>query len=989
MTTFTIRVSSSATNTSGTAYGQQPDLGAPSFLDMVVTGSTDPVLVNGRYDAYCLNPILDISVNTAYSATNSAGNSGVAFTPIGFGSLSQGQVDRLNWLLAQNFTSDAKFAGQFNFGEVQMAIWKIVGFTDAQIESAGLDRFLSDNNRQVVSTVDVEYLLAASQAAVASGNGVVPSDAYFTEVIDPAGDVQPLIVQLQSGKIGNFVWADGNANGVQDVGEAGVDRVIVELYDGSGNLIASTLTGDDYSTATVEHGYYQFTGLKAGNYQVKCVAPAYNFTVKDVSGNGQDSVDSDADAAGLTGIISLAAGGSNQSLDVGLLAKVLPGAISGTVYHDTNNDGLINSADQGIAGATVTLTGTDDRNQPVSVSVTTDANGNYSFEGLRPGSYTVTETTPAGYLDGRDTAGTNGASVTTNDTIAVTLGAGQSSTANNFGEVKPASLAGHVFFDANDDGSRSGDTGIGGVTITLTGTDDLGASVTLTTTTLADGSYQFDNLRPGTYTVNEGTVPAAYLDGKDTAGTIGGVSVGAVSNDQISAITLKSGDASIENNFGEIAPGSVKGTVYHDTNNDGLINSADQGIAGATVTLTGTDDRNQPVSVSVTTDANGNYSFEGLRPGSYTVTETTPAGYLDGRDTAGTNGASVTTNDTIAVTLGAGQSSTANNFGEVKPASLAGHVFFDANDDGSRSGDTGIGGVTITLTGTDDLGASVTLTTTTLADGSYQFDNLRPGTYAVNEGTVPAAYLDGKDTAGTIGGVSVGAVSNDQISAITLKSGEASIENNFGEIAPGSVKGTVYHDTNNDGLINSADQGIAGATVTLTGTDDRNQPVNVSVTTDANGNYSFEGLRPGSYTVTETTPAGYLDGRDTAGTNGASVTTNDTIAVTLGAGQSSTANNFGEVKPASLAGHVFFDANDDGSRSGDTGIAGVTITLTGTDDLGASVTLTTTTLADGSYKFDNLRPGTYTVNEGTVPAAYLDGKDTAGTIGGVSVGAVS
>ena len=65
--------------------------------------------------------------------------------------------------------------------------------------------------------------------------------------------------------------------------------------------------------------------------------------------------------------------------------------------------------------------------------------------------------------------------------------------------------------------------------------------------------------------------------------------------------------------------------------------------------------------------------------------------------------------------------------------------------------------------GTDDLGNSVTLTTTTAADGTYSFSNLRPGTYQVNE-IQPAVFLDGKDTAGTTGGT----VTNDQIAARKL-----------------------------------------------------------------------------------------------------------------------------------------------------------------------------------------------------------------------------
>ena len=83
--------------------------------------------------------------------------------------------------------------------------------------------------------------------------------------------------------------------------------------------------------------------------------------------------------------------------------------------------------------------------------------------------------------------------------------------------------------------------------------------------------------------------------------------------------------------------------------------------------------------------------------------------------------------------------------------------------------------------------------------------------------------------------------------------------------------------------------------------------------------------------------------------------------------------------PASLSGFVYFDANNDGVKLGstETGIAGVTVTLT--DSKGVSVT--TTTNADGSYSFTGLTPGTFTVTE-TQPAAYLDGKDALGSAGG-------
>ena len=132
--------------------------------------------------------------------------------------------------------------------------------------------------------------------------------------------------------------------------------------------------------------------------------------------------------------------------------------------------------------------------------------------------------------------------------------------------IDPASLAGSVFVDRNDNGVfDSGEAPIGGVLISLVGVDITGATVVRSTQTALDGSYLFENLNPGTYRLVE-TQPTRYNDGQDNIGTNGGAhgeNPGAllIPNDvdpsQIQdlflEIQISSGDAAVDYDFGELA----------------------------------------------------------------------------------------------------------------------------------------------------------------------------------------------------------------------------------------------------------------------------------------------------------------------------------------------------------------------------------------------------------------------------------------------------
>src|SRR5262249_7339287 len=145
--------------------------------------------------------------------------------------------------------------------------------------------------------------------------------------------------------LGDFVWEDRNANGVQDSGEPGVPGVTVKLMDAAGASVLAT-------TSTDANGLYLFSGLTPGTYTVMFVPPA-GYTASPKDAGSDDAKDSDADAVtGMTGTYTLAAGETNLTVDAGLFRKA---ALGDFVWEDRNANGAQDSGEPGVPGVTVKL----------------------------------------------------------------------------------------------------------------------------------------------------------------------------------------------------------------------------------------------------------------------------------------------------------------------------------------------------------------------------------------------------------------------------------------------------------------------------------------------------------------------------------------------------------------------------------------------------------------------------------------------------------
>ncbi len=654
----------------------------PSYVNVTITNGG---LLNGSYDAWCINATTNLSGGSFNNASvySSYGNIPTDLLYTGLQILVSDpdpyldKLQQINWLI-NNVTEAANLVNNkyrynnvdYTYGDVQLAIWKILGNPVDTTDSGTLGTYDTTDQK-------ANDLIAL---AVTNGTNFVPVAGQDFGVIVKGLNLQPILLEVKTAGIGDFVWEDLNANGIQEANESGIDGATVTLLNESGAVIGTTTTGDNPKTTIVEKGWYQFgpllpnitvnaagvTNAPNGFYQVKFTLPNGLNTVSPYLQGNNTYLDSNANPSNnfTSTPITLVAGEINKTVDAGFFNLA---SLSGSVYLDANNNDVRDANETGIVGTTITLTGTDGSGNTVSRTTTTDVNGNYTVDNLHPGTYTLTETQPTAYLDGKDAVGTQGGTLNNDNISSITLTSGTNGTGNNFGELVPASIGDRVWLDNNANGIQDdGETGISNATVKLLNAD--GILVIATTTTDSDGLYSFTNLQPANYKVQfvqvtgfNGVSPAnvGSNDSLDSDGLISDV------------VNLSAGenDTTVDSGFYKTA--SLGNFVFNDANNNGIQDTTEAGVSGVTVNLTsgGTDGlistTGDNTTLTTTTNASGSYNFDGLTPGQqYQVGfSNLPAGYQFTQANLGTDDtvdsdASTTTGKTQIVTLASGENNT-------------------------------------------------------------------------------------------------------------------------------------------------------------------------------------------------------------------------------------------------------------------------------------------------------------------------------------------
>ena len=455
----------------------------------------------------------------------------------------------------------------------------------------------------------------------------------------------------------------------------------------------------------------------------------------------------------------------------------------------------------------------------------------------------------------------------------------------------------------------------------------------------------------GTYDVNSGV----WTVGDLTAGSHASLYVTVRLNDGTDGKTITNNvefkdlppyDVNLNNNKASTTitvKHRLSGKVYFDKNDSSSYTAGEEGFNGVTVNLV---NEAGAVVATTTTDADGNYSFTGLNAGTYTVKvmkDGELANLTQTEDPDGTKD-----NASGAITLNTDNPVRENvNFGYVKKHAISGNIYLDENRDKTKNGDdVNLSGVTVTLV---DGSGNVVATTTTDASGNYNFPGLTDGTYTVKV-----------DTTGKLAGLEQtedpSGAKNSQSTPITFTRNDPDVTNvNFGYVPDYSIAGNVYRDSNRSESKDATETVFQGVTVNLV---DASGNVVATTTTDADGNYSFSKLPAGDYTVKVVKDGAIKDMDQTEDPDGTK--DNASGKISIGADNpTQTGVNFGYNPNNTIKGSVYRDDNRSSSRDGsEEGYQGQTVQLLDQD---GNVVATTTTAADGSYSFEHLPDGTYSV----------------------------
>ena len=637
--------------------------------------------------------------------------------------------------------------------------------------------------------------------------------------IASGSEASALIGVARGATVRGTVFEDADYNGRLNGKEKILTGVKVRAVDAKGNTVATDTTG--------KKGQYLLSGLMPGSYTIEVQRKAdFGFTrLRPEEKNGSF-------------IAVLEDGwGRSQPMEIamaqeitGVNAGMLPSAtVSGSFFHDANDNGLWDKQELGMMDAKVRLVSEDGE---FHLEQSPKMDGTYFFDGVMPGKYTLSYVLPrhwemAQVMKDGNTVEHAGLE-TSLEPFKVTMG--KDVEMKLAGAVTLGSFEGFVFGDSNANGLMDeGEALLADAVIKAKG--ESGSETEATSA--QDGSFSIAGLRPDAYTLSV-TLPEGYIFSHD-------LTADELVMDRVNAQTMPCPWTALinraEKHIGAVKPAGISGQIWMDENRDGVQADGEWIMEGLQLVLIDEAQTEEAAQTAVIFSDENGFCFDNLRPGSYTVRfelpeQSTPAG--DAASTFRVNGLVM---EQTGVQMSEGEMVDGLATGLVSRTSIGGTAWLDEN--GSRSP---VPGVHVALMAD----GNVLATAVTDENGAYRFDGLWPDAYVITA-SLPQNMIFARpgdpnyDADASI----IADVHTGTSRTIDLLMAQHQLQSDVLYIKPAKVGDLAWLDVNRNGLMDSDERRLAGVNVRLV----QNGESVYETTTDAYGYYLFDDVYPGQYVL--------------------------------------------------------------------------------------------------------------------------------------------
>ncbi len=193
---------------------------------------------------------------------------------------------------------------------------------------------------------------------------------------------------IETCSLGDYVWFDDNADGIQNIVERGIQGVIVTLYNEAGEVKKDT---------TDLQGKYLFSKLRPGKYKVHFSNPDSSSYVASPRYAYNKGDDSNADIDGFSEEVTLVGGQHDPTIDAGFYKGACLEGEYWLEEIDNKVHDLQDNSDKEVEGVKIRLYSDEDESEPgddVLFDTTTVRGGAFYFSNVPAGNYYYTAELP-------------------------------------------------------------------------------------------------------------------------------------------------------------------------------------------------------------------------------------------------------------------------------------------------------------------------------------------------------------------------------------------------------------------------------------------------------------------------------------------------------------------------------------------------------------------------------------------------------------------